>query len=93
VDGDPREIGVAAGTQPGTRMVIRGLGAGRLRGSVRDGAPLDRGDLVIYCNVRVPTDLAPEQRDALARFQSMEDERIYRGKEGIFDRLRRMVKP
>jgi molecular chaperone DnaJ len=93
VDGDPREIEVAAGTQPGTRMVIRGLGAGRLRGSVRDGAPLDRGDLVIYCNVRVPTDLAPEQRDALARFQSMEDERIYRGKEGIFDRLRRMVKP
>ncbi len=93
VDGDPREIEVAAGTQPGTRMVIRGLGSGRLRGSVsRDGA-LDRGDLVIYCNVRVPKDLGPEQRDALARFQSLEDDRIYRDKEGIFDRLRRMVKP
>jgi molecular chaperone DnaJ len=92
VDGAPREIEIAAGTQPGTRMVIRGLGAGRLRGAARSGQ-LDRGDLVIYCNVRIPQDLAPEQRDALARFQALEDERIYRSKEGIFDRLRRMVKP
>ncbi len=94
VDGDPREIEIPAGTQPGTRMVIRGLGSGRLRGggTNRDGS-LDRGDLVIYCNVRVPRDLAPEQRDALARFQSLEDDRIYRDKEGIFDRLRRMVRP
>jgi molecular chaperone DnaJ len=93
VDGEPREIEIPAGTQPGTRMVIRGLGSGRLRGSTSRDGSLDRGDLVIYCNVRVPKDLAPEQRDALARFQALEDDRIYRGKEGIFDRLRRMVKP
>jgi molecular chaperone DnaJ len=93
VDGDAREIEVPAGTQPGTRMVIRGLGSGRLRGGASRDGSLDRGDLVIYCNVRVPKDLAPEQRDALARFQALEDDRIYRDKEGIFDRLRRMVKP
>lgn len=93
VDGEPRELEIAAGTQPGTRMVIRGLGAGRLRGAVPSDGAIDRGDLVVYCNVRVPKDLAPEQRDALARFQALEDERIYRGREGIFDRLRRMVKP
>ncbi|MCW2920438.1 MAG: chaperone protein DnaJ [Thermoleophilia bacterium] len=93
VDGDPREVEIPAGTQPGTRMVLRGLGSGRLRGSASRDGSLDRGDLVIYCNVRVPRDLAPEQRDVLARFQALEDDRIYRDKEGIFDRLRRMVKP
>lgn len=93
VDGDARELDVPAGTQPGTRMVLRGLGAGRLRGSLAAEGELDRGDLVVFCNVRVPRDLAPEQRDALARFQALEDERIYRGREGLFDRLRRMVKP
>ncbi|MCW2927057.1 MAG: chaperone protein DnaJ [Thermoleophilia bacterium] len=94
VDGDPREIEIAAGTQPGTRMVIRGLGSGRLRGGgVGADGSIDRGDLIIYCNVRVPRELGPEQRDALERFRALEDERIYRDKEGIFDRLRRMVKP
>lgn len=93
VDGDPRPLEVPAGTQPGTRMVLPGLGSGRLRGGVHAEGELDRGDLVVFCNVRVPRDLAPEQRDALARFQALEDERIYRGKEGLFDRLRRMVKP
>jgi molecular chaperone DnaJ len=93
VDGDPRPLEVPAGTQPGTRMVLTGLGSGRLRGAVSTDGELDRGDLVVFCNVRVPRDLAPEQRDALARFQALEDERIYRGREGLFDRLRRMVKP
>jgi DnaJ-class molecular chaperone len=74
-------------------MVLPGLGSGRLRGAVATEGPLDRGDLVVFCNVRVPRDLAPEQRDALARFQALEDDRIYREKEGLFDRLRRMVKP
>jgi molecular chaperone DnaJ len=93
VDGDPREVEVPAGTQPGTRMLLRGLGSGRLRGAATTDGVLDRGDLVVYCNVRVPKDLSPEQRDALARFQALEDDRIYRHKEGIFDRLRRMVRP
>jgi molecular chaperone DnaJ len=93
VDGDPRQVDVPAGTQPGTRMVLQGLGAGRLRGAARTDGQLDRGDLVVFCNVRVPKDLSPEQRDALARFQALEDERIYRDREGLLDRLRRMVRP
>lgn len=92
VDGEPRVLEIPAGTQPGTRLTIRGLGVGRMRGRNADGS-LDRGDLVVYCNVCVPTDLSPEQRDALARFQALEDDRIYATKDGIFDRLRRMVKP
>lgn len=93
VDGDDFPLEVPPGTQPGTRMVIRNRGAGRLRGSVpRDGV-IDRGDLVVFCNVRVPRELSPEQRDALARFQALEDERIYKNREGLFDRLRRMVRP
>ena len=38
VDGDDRELEIADGTQPGTRMVIRGLGAGRLRGGAQRAA-------------------------------------------------------
>ena len=91
VDGAARVLEIPAGTQPGTRMTIRGLGAGRL--STRGSGAVDRGDLVVYCNVRVPRELSPEQRDALARFQALEDDRIYRDKDGIFDRLKRMVKP
>lgn len=93
VDGDDRDVEVPAGTQPGTRMVLRGLGAGRLRGNTGSGGAPDRGDLVVFCNVRVPKDLSPEQRDAMARFEALEDDRIYRDKEGLFDRLRRMVRP
>jgi DnaJ-class molecular chaperone len=74
-------------------MTLRGLGSGRLRGGARSDGSLDRGDLVVFCNVRVPRDLAPEQRDALARFGALEEERNYREREGIFDKLRRMVKP
>jgi molecular chaperone DnaJ len=93
VDGEPQQVDVPAGTQPGTRMVVRGLGAGRLRGSARGDGAIDRGDLVVFCNVRVPRELSPEQRDALARFQALEDDRIYSDREGLFDRLRRMVRP
>lgn len=86
VDGDPHTIEVPAGTQPGTRMVVRGLGTGSLRGG-------ERGDLVVFCNVRVPRDLGDEQRQALERFGAMEQERNYRDRDGIFEKLRRMVKP
>jgi molecular chaperone DnaJ len=93
VDGDPRDVEVPAGTQPGTRMVLTGLGAGRLRGRTSNDGVLERGNLIVFCNVRVPKDLSPEQHDALARFQALEDDRIYRDREGLFDRLRRMVRP
>ncbi|MCW2956824.1 MAG: chaperone protein DnaJ [Thermoleophilia bacterium] len=92
VDGDPYDVEVTAGTQPGTRIVIRGMGSGRLRGAARDGS-LDRGDLIVFCNVQVPRELSPEQHDALARFGALEEDRNYREKDGIFDKLRRMVKP
>jgi molecular chaperone DnaJ len=87
VDGDDQQLEIPAGTQPGTRLVIGGRGSGRLRGGG------GRGDLVVFCNVRVPKDLSPEQHDAMARFLALEDERIYRDKEGLFDRLKRMVRP
>jgi len=92
VDGEPRVLEVPPGTQPGTRMTIPGLGVGRMRARSADGV-LDRGNLVVFCNVQVPHDLSPEQHDALARFQALEDDRIYATKESIFDRLKRMVKP
>lgn len=88
VDGDDHELEVASGTQPGARMVLRGLGAGRLRSGGDQ-----RGDLVVFCNVRVPRDLTPEQRDALERFHALEQDRNYKDRDGIFDKLKRMVRP
>ncbi len=86
VDGEDASLDVPAGTQPGTRLVIAGKGSGRLRGG-------GRGNLVVFCNVRVPKDLSPEQHDAIARFHALEDERIYREKESLLSRLKRMVHP
>jgi molecular chaperone DnaJ len=95
VDGDPRDVVIAAGTQPGTRIVLRGLGAGRLRSSTRRSGdqPVDRGDLVVFCNVQVPRDLTDEQREALERFQTLEVDRNYGERASILDRLKRMVTP
>lgn len=93
VDGEPHTLEVPAGTQPGTRLVVRGLGAGRLRGIAGHDA---RGDLVVFCNVMVPRDLTAEQRAALGRFGDIEGERNYRAGqegEGIFQKLKRMVRP
>jgi molecular chaperone DnaJ len=89
VDGDPYELSVPSGTQPGTRMVVRGKGVGRLRG----GSSGDRGDLIVFCNVRVPHELTPEQQSALERFAAVEDEKAYDDRDGLFDKLRRMVRP
>ncbi|MEO6867535.1 MAG: DnaJ C-terminal domain-containing protein, partial [Gaiellales bacterium] len=44
VDGDARQLEIEPGTQPGTRLTIRGLGSGRLRGgAVRSDGTIDRG--------------------------------------------------
>ena len=89
VDGDDYELEIAAGTQPGTRLTVRGRGVGRLRG----GSNSDRGDLVVFCNVRVPRELSAEQRSALERLAAVDDVRSYEDRDGIFDKLRRMVRP
>lgn len=55
VDGDPVDLEVRAGTQPGAMMVMRGRGMPNVHGR-------GRGDLGVRLLVRVPDKLSDEQR-------------------------------
>lgn len=61
VDGDPVEVGIPAGTQPGTVFKLARQGMPRLQ---RRG----RGDLLVEVIVDVPTSLSRAQEEALQAF-------------------------
>jgi molecular chaperone DnaJ len=63
----PRPVEVPAGTQFGERIVLRGLGAPRLRSS-------GRGDLVVFVEVRTPTGLDERQRTLLGELAALRGE-------------------
>lgn len=76
-------VRVAAGTQPGATLRLRGEGMPRMRGR-------GRGDLKVVVDVMVPTRLTSEQRELLERFEAVSGEETYNGGGGgsFFDRLR-----
>jgi molecular chaperone DnaJ len=77
------EVEVKPGTQPGTEIRLRGRGAPHLR---RAGA---RGDLHVLVDVRVPTKLNREQREALETFAAASGEsNVGGGKGGVLDRIK-----
>jgi molecular chaperone DnaJ len=77
------ELEVKPGTQPGTEIRLRGRGAPHLR---RAGA---RGDLHVLVDVRVPTKLNREQREALEAFAAASGEsNVGGGKGGVLDRIK-----
>jgi molecular chaperone DnaJ len=59
LDGE-REIEVAAGSQPGEHIVVRGLGLPSLRAAAR-------GDQHVVLDVYVPADLSKQQRELAER--------------------------
>jgi molecular chaperone DnaJ len=75
------EIELPPGTQPGDVRVVRGRGMP----SLQTGR---RGDLRVVADVRVPSRLTPEQRDALLRVEESLGEEAYRGDDGFFERLK-----
>lgn len=75
-------VRVAAGTQPGATLRLRGEGMPRMRGR-------GRGDIKVVVDVMVPTSLTGEQRELLERFEAVSGEETYNGGGGsFFDRLR-----
>jgi molecular chaperone DnaJ len=76
-----REVEVQSGTQPGARMRIAGLGVP----SLRTGR---RGDLVVEVDVRVPTNLTPEQAELLVQLAQLRGESVTAPHEGLFSRIR-----
>jgi molecular chaperone DnaJ len=83
----PRVVQVPPGTQFGERIVLRGLGAPRLRSS-------GRGDLVVFVEVHTPTGLDERQRDLLGQLAEVRgEERVTAPSSdpadgGFFSRLR-----
>jgi molecular chaperone DnaJ len=83
VDGTT-EVEVAAGTQSGTEIRLRGQGVPRLRGS-------GRGDLHVIVTVVVPPKLSKKERDLLRQLDEVGGPAVLpKRSEGIFDRLRDM---
>lgn len=81
-----RSVDVAAGTQSGSTVKLKGLGVGRLQ---RSG----RGDLYVHIDVVTPTDLTDEQVRLLeelakARGEEMPEGSITEIGGGVFARLR-----
>ena len=77
---EPRQVAVAAGTQTGTVVRMRGLGVPHLRGR-------GRGDLYVHLVVDTPTELSPRQRELLAELAAERGEEVH-GHDGVLSRIR-----
>ncbi|MBA2847692.1 molecular chaperone DnaJ [Thermosulfuriphilus ammonigenes] len=69
-------ITIPRGTQPGERLVLRGLGMPRLRGG-------GKGDLIVQIQVEIPRKLTRRQEELLREFEALEEEK----KEGFFQKI------
>jgi molecular chaperone DnaJ len=85
LDGEPVELELPAGTQPGETLAVRGAGLPPLRGG-------RRGDLRVVVNVVVPRRLSAEQRGLLERLRDSLTEDNLRSDEGVFAKLRRALR-
>lgn len=81
IDGEPIELKLPPGTQPGDTRVFRGRGIPTLRGR-------GRGALKVVVDVAVPRHLDREQRELLEQFAQLTTEQNYQPEEGFFDRVR-----
>jgi molecular chaperone DnaJ len=81
LDGDPIELKLSPGTQPGDVRVFRGRGMPALHGR-------HRGALKVAVNVAVPRHLSAEQRKLLEEFEALSSEKNYEPDDGFFDRMR-----
>lgn len=84
LDGE-RQVEIPAGTQPGQKVTLKGLGIKRLRGS-------GRGDLHVHVEVEVPGKLDAESRSLLEQLAALRGESrvepVGSRSGGFFDKLR-----
>lgn len=65
---------VPAGTQPGTKIRVKGAGLPPLHGG-------RRGDLVVICDVQIPTKLSPGQAELIKQLAEVSGEPLPKGHE------------
>ena len=81
LDGEPIELKLSPGVQPGDVRVFRGRGMPALHGR-------HRGALKVMVNVAVPRHLNAEQRKLLEEFAALTSEKNYEPGDGFFDKMR-----
>jgi molecular chaperone DnaJ len=81
VDGEPAEVEVKAGTQPGTEIRLRGRGVPHLR------RQSSRGDLHVIVDVVVPTKLSKRQRELLEEYAKDAGEDVSAPAHGLREKL------
>jgi molecular chaperone DnaJ len=82
----PEDVGIAAGTQSGFVITLKGKGATRLRSG-------SRGDLFVHVNVETPRKLTPDQETLLQQLAEIRSEKpnqvVNRADSaGLFSRLK-----
>jgi molecular chaperone DnaJ len=79
VEGEPADVEIKPGTQPGTEIRLRGRGVPHLRRQT------SRGDLHVIVNVAVPTKLSRRQRELLEAYAKESGETVSAG--GLREKL------
>ena len=86
LDGEEAEVELPAGTQPGMTLTLRGRGLPPLRGG-------RRGDLRVVVDVVIPQRLSPDQRRLVKELaDSLTEENLQPADEGVFAKLRRVLR-
>jgi molecular chaperone DnaJ len=77
------KVKVAAGTQPGQRVRLKGKGMPVLRSK-------DTGDLYVQLDIETPQNLSRKQRELLEEFQRLTTEETNPTSDGFFSKLKKM---
>lgn len=82
IDGETT-LAIPPGTQPGTRLRLRGQGMPEPRGG--------RGDLYARLRVEIPPDLTPEQRQKLMELADLRGERVRPQKRSLWKKMKDLL--
>jgi len=74
---------IPAGVQPGAALTLKGKGMPDTRGG--------RGDLYVRLDVRVPTSLRPEERQALLQFAKLRGEQVKPQRKKLSDKMKDLL--
>ena len=85
LDGEPVQLTLEGGVQPGETVLVRGGGLPPLRGG-------RRGDVRVVVNVVIPRRLSERQRELLEELRGTLTEENLRSQEGMFAKLRRALR-
>ncbi|MGV8832729.1 MAG: molecular chaperone DnaJ [Devosia sp.] len=83
LDNARAKVKVAAGTQPGQRVRLKGKGMPVLRSK-------DVGDMYVQLDIETPQALSRKQRELLEEFAKLETEETSPTSGGFFDKLKKM---